>query len=157
MSQLVLHANNIDEITQAELLSLLILRTSVFIVEQNCPYQDADGFDHQAIHIWFEDENGIAACTRALPPHTRFEEASIGRIITAPEYRGKGLGLKIVKAAVEEARKRFDTDRIRIEAQTYAIPLYEKAGFEVCSEPFLEDGIEHVEMILNLQDIQDLC
>lgn len=105
MSQLVLHANNIDEITQAELLSLLILRTSVFIVEQNCPYQDADGFDHQAIHIWFEDENGIAACTRALPPHTRFEEASIGRIITAPEYRGKGLGLKIVKAPLRKQGK----------------------------------------------------
>lgn len=127
-----------------ELHAIYKLRISVFIVEQNCPYQEVDDADKDAYHIWLEDEEGIQAYARILPPRTTFKEASIGRIIA--KKRRCGLGTQIVKEAIKTAKEEFGAETIKIEAQVYAKSLYEKVGFVQKSEPFLEDGIPHILM-----------
>ena len=132
------------ELTLEELVDIYKLRVSVFVVEQNCPYQEVDEADKVAYHLWLRDENGIQAYARALPQGTTFPTASIGRVIAVK--RRCGLGSKIVEAAVNTAKEKFHVDKITIEAQVYARGLYEKAGFVQVSEPFLEDGIPHIRM-----------
>lgn len=131
-------------LTPTDLHSIYKLRISVFVVEQNCPYQEVDDADKDAYHIWLEDEEGIQAYARILPPGITFKEASIGRIIA--RKRRCGLGTRIVKEAIKTAEKEFHAETIKIEAQVYAKSLYEKVGFVQKSEPFLEDGIPHILM-----------
>lgn len=131
-------------LTSTDLHSIYKLRIPVFVVEQNCSYQEVDDTDKDAYHIWLEDEEGIQAYARILPPGTTFEEASIGRIIA--KKRRCGLGTKIVKEAIKTAKEEFNAKTIKIEAQVYAKELYEKVGFVQKSEPFLEDGIPHILM-----------
>ena len=133
-----------DELTTAELYEIYKLRISVFVVEQNCPYQEIDDADKAAIHLWLQDETGIQVYARALPPGATFPEASIGRVIAAKRHCG--LGTQIVSAAIQIIQEKFHTQTIKIEAQTYAKSLYEKLGFVQISEQFLEDGIPHVMM-----------
>lgn len=133
-----------DELTTAELYEIYKLRISVFVVEQNCPYQEIDDADKTAIHLWLQDEDGIQAYARALPPGAIFPEASIGRVIAAK--RRSGLGTQIVSAAIQTIKEKFHTQTIKIEAQTYVKSLYEKLGFTQISDQFLEDGIPHVLM-----------
>lgn len=133
-----------DELSTTELYEIYKLRISVFVVEQNCPYQEIDDADKTAIHLWLRDETGIQAYARALPPGATFQEASIGRVIAVK--RRCGLGSQIVSAAVQIIQEKFHTQTIKIEAQTYARSLYEKLGFVQTSEQFLEDGIPHVLM-----------
>lgn len=137
-----------SQLTPEELMKIYKLRVAVFVVEQNCPYQEVDGADKWAYHLWLRDENGILAYARALPPGITFPTASIGRIISVK--RRCGLGSKIVSAAIETAREKFSVSEITIEAQVYARGLYEKAGFVQTSAEFLEDGIPHIEMKLKL-------
>lgn len=132
------------ELTLEELVDIYKLRISVFVVEQQCPYQEIDDADKVAYHIWLQDENGIQAYARALPPGTTFPEASIGRIIA--KKRRCGLGTQVVKAALQTVKEKFNTDVVKIEAQVYAKGLYEKVGFKQVSEPFLEDNIPHILM-----------
>ena len=131
-----------------ELFEIYKLRVSVFIVEQSCPYQDIDDADKSAYHVWLRDEDGIEAYARVLPAGVAFPTAAIGRVIAVK--RRCGLGTKIVAAAIETARDKLGADRITIEAQSYARGLYEKAGFKQTSEEFLEDGIPHIQMQLEL-------
>lgn len=133
-----------DELTTAELYEIYKLRISVFVVEQNCPYQEIDDADKTAIHLWQQDEDGIQAYARALPPGAIFPEASIGRVIAAK--RRSGLGTQIVSAAIQTIKEKFHTQTIKIEAQTYVKSLYEKLGFTQISDQFLEDDIPHVMM-----------
>lgn len=133
-----------DELTTAELYEIYKLRISVFVVEQNCPYQEIDDADKTAIHLWLQDEDGIQAYARALPPGAIFPEASIGRVIAAK--RRSGLGTQIVSATIQTIKEKFHTQTIKIEAQTYVKSLYEKLGFTQISDQFLEDGIPHVLM-----------
>ena len=133
-----------DELTTAELYEIYKLRISVFVVEQNCPYQEIDDADKTAIHLWLQDEDGIQAYARALPPGAIFPEASIGRVIASK--RRSGLGTQIVSAAIQTIKEKFHTQTIKIEAQTYVKSLYEKLGFTQISDQFLEDGIPHVLM-----------
>lgn len=137
------------ELTAEELFEIYKLRVSVFVVEQKCPYAETDDYDKQAYHVWFSENGEIAAYARVLPPHTVFEDASIGRVIAVK--RRCGLGTKIVETAVNTAKDKFGVRKITIEAQTYAAGLYEKAGFRRVSDEFLEDGIPHVKMTLELQ------
>lgn len=136
-----------DELTTAELYEIYKLRISVFVVEQNCPYQEIDDADKAAIHLWLQDETGIQAYARVLPPGATFPEASIGRVIAAKRHCG--LGTQIVSAAIQIIQEKFHTQTIKIEAQTYVKSLYEKLGFVQISEQFLEDGIPHVMMEYN--------
>ncbi len=137
-----------SELSAEELFEIYKLRVSVFVVEQKCPYQEVDDADRSAYHLWLRDENGIEAYARVLPQGTTFPTVSIGRVIAVK--RRCGLGSKIVDAAIDTARTKLHADQITIEAQVYARSLYEKHGFRQTSEEFLEDGIPHIQMQLNL-------
>ena len=133
-----------DELSTAELYEILKLRNAVFIVEQNCAYQDIDGLDETAYHMWLEDENGIAAYVRLPPPGVWFDDSVIGRVIAV--RRRSGVGSQIVRTAQSAVREVFGTDSVTIEAQVYAREFYEKLGFVQQSDEFDEDGIPHILM-----------
>ncbi len=133
-----------SELNTNELYELLKVRNSVFVVEQECPYQDLDDKDKEAYHFWLHDDNGIAAYLRVLAPGVSFKDCSIGRVLTT--RRRLGLGTKIMKEGIRIAKEKYGADHIMIEAQVYAIEFYKKLGFVECSEEFLEDGIPHVRM-----------
>ena len=137
-----------SELSAEELFEIYKLRVSVFIVEQSCPYQDIDDADKSAYHVWLRDEDGIEAYARVLPAGVAFPTAAFGRVIAVK--RRCGLGTKIVAAAIETARDKLGADMITIEAQVYARSLYENLGFRQTSEEFLEDGIPHIQMQLEL-------
>ncbi len=137
-----------DELTAQELFEIYKLRVSVFVVEQQCPYQDIDDLDKAAYHVRLTDENGILAYLRVLPAGTQFETAGIGRVIAAE--RRKGYGSAVLKEGIKVAKEKLNADIITVEAQTYARGLYEKAGFRQVSEEFYEDGIPHIRMELHL-------
>ena len=142
-----LTVKHFSELSADELYEIYKLRCAVFVVEQNCVYQDIDDADKLAYHLWLSDETGIQAYARVLPKGVTFPGVSLGRVI-AVRRRG-GLGTKIVREAVRVAKEKFDADRITIEAQTYAKKLYENLGFKQTSEEFLEDGIPHIQMLLH--------
>lgn len=137
-----------SELSAEELFEIYKLRVSVFIVEQSCPYQDIDDADKSAYHVWLRDEDGIEAYARVLPAGVAFPTAAFGRVIAVK--RRCGLGTKIVAAAIETAMDKLGADMITIEAQVYARSLYENLGFRQTSEEFLEDGIPHIQMQLEL-------
>lgn len=137
-----------DELTNGELYDILKARSDVFVVEQNCPYPDMDGKDKSAYHLFLRDENGIAAYLRVLGAGVSFPEPALGRILTT--RRGEGLGAEIVREGIRFALEKLGAEKLRIEAQVYARGFYEKLGFRQCSEPFMDDGIEHIEMILDI-------
>ena len=143
-----LYCKEFDELTTDELYRILTLRVSVFVVDQNCPYQEVDGKDRRACHLWLEDEDGIQAYLRVLDKGVSFPAASIGRVIAVK--RRQGLGTRIVKEGIRVAKERFGADVITIEAQTYARKLYENLGFRQTSEEFLDEGIPHIQMDLSL-------
>lgn len=133
-----------DELTPKEIHSIYQLRVDVFVVEQNCPYHEVDDFDLQAYHAFLKENDQILAYCRILPPHTTFQTSSIGRVIATE--RRKGYATKLLKEAIPFIKKTYKEDTITIEAQTYARKLYENLGFVQTSDPFLEDGIEHIQM-----------
>mgnify|MGYP000532516696 CR=1 FL=1 len=135
-----------DELTRDELYDLLAVRTAVFVVEQRCPYQEVDGLDRRAWHVFARDGGGrIRACLRVLEPEEG--TAWMGRVLTLD--RGSGLGLELVRRGLQAAWEQCGARRVRIEAQTYAQGFYEKLGFRRTEAPeFLEDGIPHMEMVL---------
>ena len=134
------------DLTTRELYEILKARSAVFVVEQNCVYQDIDGMDPESLHVFFEDDGRITAYLRALVKEPGVVQ--MGRVLTA--RRGVGLGGMILKAGIEEIRARFHPVKIYIEAQSYAVGFYAREGFRVTSEEFLEDGIPHVKMELVL-------
>lgn len=137
-----------NELTNEELFEIYKLRVSVFVVEQNCAYQEVDDADKAAYHIYLRDENGIEGYLRVLPQGIAFEDASIGRVIAVK--RRCGIGSRILSEGIRVAKEKFGAMRITIEAQVYARELYEKAGFVQNSDEFLEDGIPHIRMTLQL-------
>lgn len=135
-----------DELTSSELYELLRLRADVFVVEQNCVYNDVDGADYASLHLFTLDESGrCTCCARIYHDEANVGVMRIGRLIA--KERGKGNGMRLLLACIEEC-KNLGAEEIRLHAQQYAIGFYERAGFSVCSEVFLEDGIPHVEMRL---------
>ena len=139
-----------SELSPEELYDLLKARVDVFVVEQECPYPEIDGKDKDAYHIFLRDEHGIAAYLRVLKNGVSFPEPALGRILTT--RRGEGLGARIVDEGIRFIRETLGAEKIRIEAQVYARGFYEKLGFRQCSEPFMDDGIEHIEMLLEVRD-----
>ena len=142
-----LQIKSFSELTTDELYALLRLRVAVFVVEQNCPYQELDGRDRDALHVYLEDETGILAYLRVLDRGVAAEHVALGRVIAV--RRGCGLGARVLSEGIRVARERFRADKIYLEAQCYAQGFYEKQGFRAISEPFLEDGIPHVKMLLD--------
>jgi len=145
-----LHIKSFSQLSTTELYEILRLRVDVFVVEQTCPYPELDGADYDCLHAYLEEDGKLLAYLRLYMQDEETKTARIGRVISAE--RGKGYGMGIVKAGIKAAKEKLSAERIFIEAQTYAIPFYEKAGFEVCGEEFLEDGIPHVPMILEMEE-----
>jgi ElaA protein len=139
------------ELTATDLYAVVRLREAVFIVEQNCPYPDSDGRDPNAWHLlgWEERSSGrsLVAYARIFEPGVRYDEGSIGRVVTAPDVRGTGKG----RALMAEALRRFDSlapgQPIRIAAQRRLEDFYLGLGFKTVSDPYEEDGIIHVDML----------
>lgn len=137
-----------DDLLTGELYSILRLRAEVFVVEQDCPYQDLDNLDQDAVHAFTMDNGSVVSYLRAFLKEGG--TAQIGRVVTDKKYRGKGISLSLLKTAVQIAREHFCAQRIILHSQTYAMGFYAKVGFKAVGEEFLEDGIPHKEMVLEL-------
>ena len=136
-----------QQLTNEELYNILQLRCAVFVVEQTCIYQDLDGKDKDAYHVFAKDEAGnIKACLRFVEKDEN--TVHMGRVITVD--RGTGMGAKLIKAGVDAVRSNISKKQIYLEAQSYAVGFYEKAGFVVIGEEFDEDGIPHKPMMYTL-------
>ena len=138
-----------DELTARELYAIMQLRNEVFVVEQNCVYQDADNKDQQSMHLCGWDAEKLVAYTRIIPPGISYNEASIGRVVTSPAYRNTGAGRQVMKESISLTLSAFNCNEIKIGAQVYLTKFYQSLGFVPCSDEYLEDGIPHIEMILN--------
>jgi len=145
---LELTVKRFDELDIYELYEILELRVDVFVVEQNCPYPELDEKDKSAWHVYFREDGKITAYLRVLDPGVSFDTAAIGRVIST--RRRCGLGTKLMREGIRVAREHMTTAAVKIEAQTYARSFYEQLGFVQTSEEFLEDGIPHIEMTLEL-------
>ena len=134
------------DLDKLDLYKIMQLRIEVFVVEQDCPYQDLDGLDELGTHLWLEEDNEIMSYLRINPPETRFDEVSFGRIVTKKSVRKKGLSEAIILKSLEIVIQE-DLGPIRISAQSYLEDYYSKFGFVKCSDEYLEDNIPHVEML----------
>jgi len=135
-----------DQLSLDELYEILQVRVAVFVVEQNCPYQEIDGKDRECHHLFYRMDGKIQAYLRVVPPGISYPEASIGRVLTVT--RGGGLGKKMMQEGIRLARELYPSVNLRIGAQVYAKGFYEQFGFRQCSEEYLEDEIPHIEMLL---------
>lgn len=135
-----------EALSAQELYEILQLRSEVFVVEQNCVYQDIDGKDQKALHLIGEDNGTIVAYARLFKPHDYFDEASIGRVVVKESYRDKKLGHVLMREAIQVIKSHFDQRKITISAQLYLKRFYESHGFIQISETYLEDDIPHIRM-----------
>jgi ElaA protein len=133
------------ELSLDELYEILRIRAEVFVVEQNCAYQDLDDVDKEAYHVYLREEGKIVAYLRVVDKGKRLDEVSVGRVISLK--RRCGIGNKLMEIGKRVAKEKYGATKIKIGAQVQAQPFYEQAGFEVVSEQYLEDGIPHVYMI----------
>ena len=136
-----------DELTLDELYGILQLRAEVFVVEQDCPYQDLDGKDQSAYHLFAEDNGEVIAVLRILPENVSFDDMAIGRVIVKKSNRGKGLSREMMGKAMDFIFNDLGKNRIRLSGQAYLCEFYESLGFKKVSECYLEDGIEHFEFL----------
>lgn len=136
-----------NELTVDELYSLLRLRSEVFVVEQTCAFQDMDNKDQASYHLFGWKDELLAAYTRLVPPGVAYEMPSIGRVVTSPAARGQGLGRTLMEKSIDETTRLFGSHPIKIGAQVYLREFYTSLGFKQSSDIYLEDGIEHIEMI----------
>jgi ElaA protein len=135
-----------SELTIHELYEILQLRSEVFVVEQDCVYQDLDGKDTKALHVFAQKNNKIIAYTRIFKPGEYFEFASIGRVVVATNERKFGYGHDLIKASIAAIKTHFNVEEITISAQVYLQKFYESHGFKKVGEGYLEDGIPHIRM-----------
>lgn len=135
-----------NELSTDELHDLLMLRSEVFVVEQNCVYQDIDDKDRKAIHVLGFYDDKIVAYTRLFAPGDYFDTASIGRVVVKEIYRHKKWGFRLMDTSIKAVKEMLNEDLITISAQLYLKEFYESLGFIQTSETYLEDGIPHIEM-----------
>lgn len=135
-----------NELSTVELYQILKLRSEVFVVEQNCVYQDIDNKDSKAIHVLGFLNEDLAAYCRVFDAGYYFAESSIGRVVVSPKYRDKKLGHELMKVAIKTLANEYATTKITISAQQYLKKFYESHGFIQTSEMYLEDDIPHIQM-----------
>lgn len=135
-----------DSLTLQELYAILRLRTEVFVVEQNCVFQDMDNKDQQCYHLMGWKDGQLNAYTRLVPPGVSYKEPSIGRVVTSPVARGNGTGKLLMEKSIEEIIQLYGKTPIKIGAQLYLKKFYESLGFSQTSNKYDEDGIDHIEM-----------
>lgn len=138
---------SLEDLSARQIYALFAARSAVFIVEQNCPYQDLDGADIEAEHLIAWSGADAAACLRLLAPGVKFVERSIGRVLTTRAFRGSGLGRELMTRAVARCDERYPSEAIRIGAQAHLERFYGAFGFVRTSDVYMEDGIPHVEML----------
>jgi ElaA protein len=143
--------SRIDDLSARELHTIIAHRERVFIVEQNCPYQDADDYDAVSWHLACYSDGDLAAYLRIVDAGYKYAEPSIGRVLTAKPYRGLGLGKVLMSEAMNRIHTLYPNQNNRISAQAYLVDFYQGYGFEVCSDEYLEDDIPHVEMLKSYQ------
>jgi ElaA protein len=136
-----------DNLSLAELHGIMRLRQEVFVVEQNCPFVDADENDQPSFHLSGHIQNELAAYARIVPPGIVYPEPSIGRIVTAAKFRHAGYGKQLMAQSLVESEKLFGKTSVRIMAQQYLQRFYESYGFRQIEEPFLLDNIWHIIML----------
>ena len=135
-----------DDLSLDELYKILQLRTEVFIVEQNCVYNDPDGKDQPAWHLMAIEDGKLVAYTRILPPGVSYSDPAIGRVVTSSSKRRSGLGRELMRRSIEACEKLFGKTSITLSAQVYLQNFYESLGFIVVGEEYLDDGILHIKM-----------
>ncbi|PRC92391.1 GNAT family N-acetyltransferase [Solimicrobium silvestre] len=137
-----------NELTGAQIYAILQARSEVFIMEQNCVYQDMDGLDLSTLHVigWAEDEK-VAAYLRIVAPNIKFPEPSIGRVISTSAFRGSGIGRQLITEGLKQLEAHYPSQAVRISAQAYLQEFYKSFGFVAVSEEYLEDDIPHIEML----------
>lgn len=141
-------SKSFNELSLEELYQIMVLRQEVFVVEQDCPYIDADGKDQQSQHFMGFDETGkLIVYTRIVEPGISYTEVAIGRVITAQSVRGTGAGIVLMEKSIEETERIYGKVPIRISAQKHLRKFYEKFSFEYVGKEYLEDGIPHIEML----------
>jgi ElaA protein len=138
-----------NELSLNELYAILQLRNEVFVVEQNCVFQDADNKDQPSFHLMGWDQPALMAYTRLVPPGVSYEEPSIGRVVTSITARGSGIGRRLMQESISECRKLFGSRVIRIGAQLYLKEFYASLGFIPTGGIYPEDGIDHIQMLLS--------
>jgi ElaA protein len=135
-----------DALSVVELYQILRLRSEIFVVEQNCVYQDLDNKDQKALHLFGEYDGKIIAYSRLFKAGDYFDYSSIGRVVVDENYRDKKFGHELIKQGIAEIRNHFNEENITISAQLYLKKFYETHGFIQTSEMYLEDDIPHIEM-----------
>ena len=136
-----------EELSPYELYAILQLRNEVFVVEQNCVFQDADNKDQSCYHLMGFQSDTMKAYTRIVPPGVIYNEASIGRVVTSPTIRKSGAGKELMRQSIDAVHCIFGVQPIKIGAQFYLKRFYESFGFLQSGDTYLEDGIEHIHMI----------
>ena len=134
-------------LTLEELYGILQLRSEVFVVEQDCVYQDLDGKDQKALHVIGLKNDKVIAYTRLFKPGDYFQEASIGRVVVSPSTRKEGYGVEIMKASIQAVKEQYNETTMRISAQKHLLKFYNSLGFVQEGQEYLEDGIPHVAMV----------
>jgi len=130
-----------------ELYGILQLRLEVFVVEQDCPYQDLDGKDLEAYHLFLKDNDEIVAVLRILPENVAYEETAIGRVIVKESYRGQKIAKTMMRKAIGFITNDLGKKKIKLSGQAYLTDFYIDLGFKKVSDEYLEDGIKHYEFL----------
>lgn len=135
-----------SEFSPIELYTYLQLRSEVFVVEQNCVYQDLDGQDQHALHVLVHTNEQIIACARILPKDSNYPEISIGRVIVAASFRGRNVGHALMDHCIEQIEIKYGPQTIVLSAQAHLQDFYKKHNFAAVGDVYLEDGIPHIKM-----------
>ncbi len=135
------------ELSVTELYAIMQLRQEIFVVEQNCPYVDADGKDLQSVHVMGLENKKLVAYARVVPPGLSYKTPSIGRVVVDKKVRGKKYGYVLMEKCIADVLKRYKTDTITISAQLYLKKFYSNTGFNAVGEVYPEDNIPHIKMI----------
>ncbi|ALT68753.1 acetyltransferase GNAT family [Methanobrevibacter millerae] len=136
-----------DDLTSDELYGILKLRSEVFVVEQDCVYQDLDDKDQLSYHLFLENDGETVAVSRFIPENVSYEEMSIGRVVVKENFRGQGLSKIMMKKAIDFIVDDLGKSEIRLSGQAYLVDFYENLGFKKVSDVYMEDNIEHFEFL----------
>ena len=137
-----------QQLSPAGLYALLQFRSEVFVLEQNCAYQDIDDYDQLARHVVGQLDGKLVCYARLLPPGLKYDSASIGRVVTRKTIRREGYGKILMQTSLAYCREHWPSASITISAQQYLEEFYKVLGFKTVSEPYLEDDIPHLEMLM---------
>lgn len=136
-----------NQLTPDELYEIIKLRVEIFIVEQNCPYQDLDDKDLVSYHLFLKDNDEIIAVLRIIPEYVSYDEMSIGRVVVKKTHRGRGIAKSMMKKAMEFIVNDLGKNSIKLSGQAYLTDFYQELGFKKVSDEYLEDGIKHFQFL----------